>query len=453
MRASPGEQTVYIEMSTRPSTGRSEAFPAQKYDADYSDWKGPQTADADMEQVQVEVQEVRSENIAVHLPPVDGGFHAWAYLASAWVLDFFVWGFPFSYGVFLAYYQTHDFKDAPHGQLAIVGSLSGGLPDLLSIILLPILGRYPRLKQKCMVLGLVMTVAGIAGAAFATEPWQVILLQGVLTSLGAALLWFPMMTYLFEWFNKRMGFANGVLYSGSGAGGVVFPFVINALLHRYGRKVTLLSVAVALLVFVVPCFRYLKPRQPVAHVVGPRHFDVKSIQLRTFSILCVANLVQAFGNFIPSLYLPAFAADMNMSATSGSLAIALLNGFSAPGCIFLGHLSDRFDLRISILLSSLGSAVAVFCIWGTTPDSAAAPVLAFAAIYGFLAQSWSALWTRFVSVATPRDDPHLASGLLSIYVAGRGLGNVLCGPISTALLHPWALTNKSTLAYGVQGYV
>ncbi|KAJ8075715.1 hypothetical protein PM082_021345 [Marasmius tenuissimus] len=245
-----------------------------------------------------------------------------------------------------------------------------------------------------------------------------------------------MMTYLFEWFNKRMGLANGVLYSGSGAGGVVFPFVIDALLQRYGRKITLLSVAVALFVFVLPCFWYIKPRQPVAHVVGPRSFNLKSIRRRAFWVLCVANLVQAFGNYIPSLYLPAFAADMKMSTTRGSLAVALLNGFSAPGCIFLGHLSDRFDLRISILLSSLGSAIAVLCIWGTTRESTVAPILVFAAVYGFLAQSWSALWTRFVSVSvsmpgvggsSSRDtgDPHLASGLLAIYVAGNCLPQVL----------------------------
>ena len=94
-------------------------------------------------------------------------------------------GFPFSYGVFLAYYKTHDFKDASHGQLAVVGSLAGGLPDLLSIVLLPFLGRYPWMKQRCMFLGLALTVGGIVGAAFATKAWQVVVLQGLVTSVGA----------------------------------------------------------------------------------------------------------------------------------------------------------------------------------------------------------------------------------------------------------------------------
>ncbi|KAL0068225.1 hypothetical protein AAF712_004610, partial [Marasmius tenuissimus] len=147
-----------------------------------------------------------------------------------------------------------------------------------------------------------------------------------------------------------------------------------------------------------------------------------------------------------------FTSDMDVSPTLGSLAIALLNGFSALGSIFLGYLSDRCGVRMAILLSALGSAVATFCVWGTTPKSSVAPILIFAAIHGLLSQGWSALWTRFASVSMTGKDPNLASGVLSVYVAGGGLGVVLTGPISTSLMHPWALTNKTNSAYGVEGY-
>ncbi|KAL0068217.1 hypothetical protein AAF712_004602 [Marasmius tenuissimus] len=385
-------------------------------------------------------------------PNTDSRFDAWAYLASAWVIDCFVWGLPYSYGVLLDYYKKHDCQNSPGGHLAIIGTLSSGLPDFLSIAILPLLGRYPRIKRKCMIVGLGMAVGGIVGAAFATTAWQIILLQGILTPLGSVLLWFPMMTYLFEWFDKRMGLASGILLSGAGIGGVVFPLVKNALLYRYGRRTTLLSIALAFFVCVLPCFRYLKSRRPSEHVDEPKaSLNFKTIRIKTLAILCVANLIQASGNVIPRLYIHTFASDMNVSPTIGSLSIALLNGFSAPGSIFLGYLSDRCGVRIAILLSALGSAVAVFCIWGITPKSVA-PILVFAAIHGFLSQGWSALWTRFASISMTGKDPNLASGLLSVYVAGGGLGIVLAGPISTGLIHPWPLTNTTNLAYGVEGY-
>lgn len=35
---------------------------------------------------------------------------------------------------------------------------------------------------------------------------------------------------------------------------------------------------------------------------------------------------------------------------------------------------------------------------------------------------------------------------------GRGVGNIASGPISTALLHSWVLTDRTSFAYGVKGY-
>ncbi|KAJ7099191.1 hypothetical protein C8R44DRAFT_565462, partial [Mycena epipterygia] len=35
------------------------------------------------------------------LPPMDGGIGAWSFLATAFVVEGIVWGFPNAYGIFL----------------------------------------------------------------------------------------------------------------------------------------------------------------------------------------------------------------------------------------------------------------------------------------------------------------------------------------------------------------
>ena len=87
--------------------------------------------------------------------------------------------------------------------------------------------------------------------------------------------------------------------------------------------------------------------------------------------------------------------------------------------------------------------------WALNPEYL---LLVFAAVYGFLAPSWSALWTKFASTVGG-DDPHLSSMLMCIFIAGRGVGNALAAPISSGLLHPWALTGKSEYPYALKGYV
>ncbi|KAJ3913037.1 MFS general substrate transporter [Lentinula edodes] len=387
---------------------------------------------------------------AVSLPPMDSGFHAWAYLVSAWFVELLVWSFPFSYGVFLNFYATDpDFQHYSSSSLALVGSLSSGVLYLTSPVIIPIINRYPWHKRNAMILGVILCVSGLVGAAYANKMWHLILTQGIIYSVGGSLLYFPMTTYLFEWFSVRKGMANGVIYSGTGVGGVITPFVVETLLNRYGRRTTLLSLAVAFLILSIPCLPFIKPRVPVAHVVDIRSINTKFLRFSPFWILFAANIFQGLGSFLPSLYLPTFASDLNLGTTSGTLALSFLNGASVPGLIFLGWLSDALDVQWSILISSLGSASAVFFLWGFSESLS--PLLVFSCVYGFLAPSWSALWPRFVATSDG-DDPRQASSLMGIFIAGRGIGNVLAAPIASGLLHPWYLTEKSHAAYGFEGY-
>lgn len=42
------------------------------------------------------------------LPPADGGKAAWRFLVTCFFVEAFVWGFPFSYGIFEDYYSTYE---------------------------------------------------------------------------------------------------------------------------------------------------------------------------------------------------------------------------------------------------------------------------------------------------------------------------------------------------------
>lgn len=64
-----------------------------------------------------------NQAIVSELPPVDRGRGAWTYLLVAFLVEGLCWGFPFSYGVFQAYYsRTESF--AGSNQLSAVGVLS-----------------------------------------------------------------------------------------------------------------------------------------------------------------------------------------------------------------------------------------------------------------------------------------------------------------------------------------
>jgi drug/metabolite transporter (DMT)-like permease len=70
--------------------------------------------------------------------------------------------------------------------LALVGSMSTGIIYLTSWMILPLIARYPALKKPVMGLGVVFCVTGLIGAAFATQPWQLVLTQGAIYALGGS---------------------------------------------------------------------------------------------------------------------------------------------------------------------------------------------------------------------------------------------------------------------------
>jgi hypothetical protein len=53
-------------------------------------------------------QEVGSSTAISRLPPADSGRAAWLFLFGSFMIEMFVWGFPFSFGVLQDYYTNHE---------------------------------------------------------------------------------------------------------------------------------------------------------------------------------------------------------------------------------------------------------------------------------------------------------------------------------------------------------
>jgi MFS family permease len=117
--------------------------------------------------------------------------------------------------------------------------------------------------------------------------------------------------------------------------------------------------------------------------------------------------------------------------------IAVLNTASVPGVIIFSTLSDRYHVSDVILMSTLGSAISVFTLWGLSSSSNAQPLLiTFAIVYGFFAGGFTATsagMIRELRIVAPPGAVDLGS-VVGLWSAGRGLGNVVCGPLSEALL-------------------
>lgn len=318
-----------------------------------------------------------------------------------------------------------------------------GMPFVMAILRL-----YPRVARWSPLAGLVIMCVSLAASSFSTSTWHLILTQGVMYAIGGSFGYNPCLLYMSEWFVRRRGLAYGVMWAGTGIGGFVFPLLFQWLLGQYGFRTTLRIWSVGLFIPVVALAYFIKPRLPVSTSVHIRPNHLGFVVQPTFLTFMVPTMIESMGYFLPTIYLPTYARSvLGAGSFTSALPVILINVSSTIGVVFIGTLADRAHATTCIMTSTIGAVVGVCFLWGFSVNL---PLLyVFSITYGFFAGSYVAAWPRIMShVAnavqarvesqgtTTSMDPIMVIAFLS---ASRGLGNILSGPLSEALVRglPW----------------
>ncbi|KAH8682311.1 MFS monocarboxylate transporter [Xylariales sp. PMI_506] len=401
--------------------------------------------------------EPREENVAdpaeieaPTLPQPDYSKSAYLVLLGCVLVQAPVWGYSLAFGIFQEYYTTHQVVPGSAGDFASIGTSQNGIMYLMMPLSSAILTKFPRLRQWCGPLGLLLTTASLVASAYATTLGQLLATQGVFYAIGCGLLFCPTSLYLDEWFIARKGFAIGVMWAGKSAVGVGMPFLIDALLNRFGLRATLLAWAVASTIMTAPLLVVLKPRIPISTAArsAQRPLSFAFFRLNVFWMLQIGNVVQSLGYQMPNTYIASYAQSIGLASPLGPLFLALFSLASVFGGIFLGMLGDKLPATTVIFISSVGSALSVFLLWGMSQQLAV--LIIFAIVYGFFAGGFSSTWSSILH-EMKRQDPSVDTGLIfGMLMGGRGLGFVLSGPVSGALLETGGLSVQGFTGYATQ---
>ncbi|KAI0092568.1 major facilitator superfamily domain-containing protein [Irpex rosettiformis] len=370
------------------------------------------------------------------LGQADGGFQAWLLLISAFLVEILIWGYPGSYGVLLvAYLQDPKFSTQSHAStlLPLVGNLCTGIMYISALVIYPTMHWYPRIRRVYTWSGTAICSGSLILASFTDKVTLLVAFQGVLFAIGGSLVYAPVISYLSEWFVNKRGMANGIVFSGAGVGGAVFPLILPPLIARYGVQKTTRAYAICILICLIPTLPLMKARLPETRVHGPapRSSNRQWLRKNNLWFFVAMNTIQSLGYFIPTTWLPTFASSLGLSTSQSSLALTLLSVANIIAGTTMGWLSDKFDIWILAIVSLVGTCLATFIVWGVLSFSLSG-ILAYGVVYGLTAGGWSSLWYGFVNPVA-KDDPSLATTLFSFMLATRGIGNILTTPISTAL--------------------
>ncbi|EXJ69718.1 uncharacterized protein A1O5_06789 [Cladophialophora psammophila CBS 110553] len=384
-------------------------------------------------------------------------------LAGSSILQLPIWGFAMNYGVFQEYYSGNWTLAGSSETTGIIGTTSNGVVYLSMPFLFALFTRrWARRRQIAALCGAALTCVSFLLSSFSTDVWHLVATQGVTAALGCALIYSPTTLSLGEWFNTgNRAVAYGVVLSCKNIVGSACPFLLRALLDRYGFRSTLrIWSAVAagtsvLAIFLIPT--------PPSTITSSAHHSRKIpwhfLRHQTFYIYSIATILQSSGYGIPQTYLSTYAHEVTLlSQTSATLLLTL---FNLPGIVsssFFGYLSDNKCCPLSATtvtaISAVSSALSAFLFWGLTSQGAMALLVLFSMTFGFFAGGYSATWGGIINEleheAAQRNEAVDTGMLYGLLNGARGIGYVSGGLAGVSLLKAGSAASSSASGAGYE---
>ena len=321
----------------------------------------------------------------------------------------------------------------------LVGPFAGALMQRLGV-------------RRTTMFALTLLAAGVSLATLVRQPWQLVLLWGVVVGLGSGMVALVLgATIVNRWFVARRGLAMGILTASTATGQLIFLPLLASVIERQGWRFAILIVAspVALMIPIVfallreqpadlgiPAYGGTAGAAPTLAPANPARIAIAALadglRSRDFWLLTLTFVIcGASTNGLVGTHLIPAAHDHGIPEVRAAGLLAIMGVFDLAGTTASGWLSDRWDSRRLLAwyygLRGLSLLFLPFALGA--PGTA---LWVFAVFYGL---DWIATVPPTVKLATDAFGSARAPVMFGWIAAGHQVGAAL-----TALTAGWVRT-------------
>jgi MFS family permease len=341
-------------------------------------------------------------------------------------------GIMHSYAIFLVAF-IEEFRWS-RGETSIAYSVSqlvaGGSSPLVGA-LVDRLG-----PRRLLLLGGSLLIVGLLGSAMIAALWQVILLYGIVMTIGAncigLVVFVPLLSRQFV---RRRGMAISIVQSANGFGRAASAPLVQLLISSWGWRGTYLAQA-AFMAAAVPLlaalFRragrspiYTRPAAPPptaapAALSSPGWTLSEAIRTSHFWLLFAVYLFTGVGSFLVSLHQLAFAVDIGFDKLYAAGVLGIGSFLAIAGTIVTGTLSDYIGREWSAILAYGISIVGVVCALLITNSDQHWLLWLFACFFGL---TWGARGPAITAKTADLFPGSQLGTILGVITIGSGIGS------------------------------
>ena len=309
--------------------------------------------------------------------------HAWWIVGVAVMAQFATTGVSlYAFGIFLKP-VSQEF-----GAGRWEASLGFAMMAYAGAALAPFVGRVlERVPiRRLMIAGALLVATSLVLIAAARELWQIAALLVLGLAPGAALCGsLPSMALIVNWFSRMRGRALGIAATGTSLGGAVTPLVVAALLLHFGWRSSLLWLALAFVVLLVPLIVLAVRTRPedvglgMDGALAPQRADGaavadepaaawtvgRTLREPNFWLIALFMGVHASNTTALLLHLPAHASDAGIDPQRAALLPASVALSSFFGKLAYSWVGDRVPERLWMWLAALSQVIGWLALLGS----------------------------------------------------------------------------------------
>ena len=275
--------------------------------------------------------------------------------------------------------------------------------------------------------------------------WETVLSQSIVMGIGIGLLFLPAMSVVSQYFLHRRALAIGIVTTGSSAGGIIFPIMLNRLVDSHGFERGVQYTGYIVMGSLITACALMHPRLPPNKKAAAKS-SLKKIFSLQYGLAIAGVFCVAWGLFFPIFYLQVssrsahkeqsdslplqvIAEEHHFSATLVNYVLAILNAASVFGRISPNLLADYFGALSTLTVMSFGAGAIVFALFGAnTPGG----LIVVAIFYGFFSGAFVSLISpAIIALADDLSEIGIRLGMGFLVVS---LAALTGSPITGALL-------------------
>lgn len=383
--------------------------------------------------------------------------YAWIILVLSFLGVLAVQGVRLSFGAYIEPWEA-EFA-ANRAQISLISAVS----FIVYGVTVPIFGKLVDRFGVVRVFSLCILLTGVSTVctAFASETWHLMVLYGIISSIGFGGASGVVATVaITNWFAARRGFAYGVLEAGFAAGQMIIVPASLFLIHGLGWQLAVSITGAFLIIVIFPIIllflknrpedkkmqplgagEHSSPREDAGQEVRPAQHSEQTppsgrrsmhvLGSRVFWCLFLPFFICGYTTTgLMDTHLIPYSHGIGHSVEVTGVAVGLLAAFNIIGCVLSGILSDRWNPALLLgLLYALRALSMVILLFAVDPVW----LIVFAILFGLADFATVAPTTLIASVHFRSYSLGLVIG---IFTLGHQIGSAL-GAWLPGLMHTW----------------